>query len=70
VLGADLWYLCPSCMKRALNAGTIRPGTCLRCGRGEAVNMGSLRAAGTNLTLWFRVCSGCRRQVETELGVA
>jgi hypothetical protein len=70
VLGADKWYLCAVHMREALDRGLIQPEVCVRCGRVEGVTMGHLLVLGAPVTIWFRVCDGCRPGVERELGVA
>jgi hypothetical protein len=54
VLGPDKSYLCYRHVREALDRGL----------------MGSSRAAGTPITVWFRVCGSCRPQVDREVGVA
>jgi hypothetical protein len=70
VLGPDRAYLCPMHMRQALDTGLIQPCLCLRCGQAPGVSMGSSHAAGTPITVWYRVCHSCRPQVDRELGVA
>jgi hypothetical protein len=70
VLGPDKAYLCPEHMREALDRGLIVPCACLRCGQAPGTHVGSSRATGTPITVWYRVCPSCRPQVDRELGVA
>jgi hypothetical protein len=70
VLGPDKAYLCPEHMRQALDGGLIEPCPCLRCGRATGTHMGSSRTVGASITVWYRVCTSCRPQVDRELEVA
>jgi hypothetical protein len=70
VVGPDKAYLCTRCLRLAFASGAIEPCSCVRCGRAPGVHMGSSRAAGTGITIWFRVCAACRSEVDRELGRA